>query len=360
MNVQPKTDYEKEIRKFVRQFGGFFNAHAHGDRAFTYKDEYYTHVSGLSVSEIEKLSLTEKQGLVWVLHTGPAFDKECLRTRLTKLLEDSIKFEVTRLDSAIDVTYNTGLKPFEIAEKIKQEYKEKIDFRIGAYNVAGFKDSAPERFEIFEEAVKRADFIVALAEKDKKPEHIGERQHNVYMLKLGIEYKKPVHFHVGQANLPEDRGAELLFGDMNFVYDINYRLNKYPQNMLVHNISASCYSEENFQKHREQLIKYNLGVICCPSAAISMRQERKFQAPIHNSIARVWDFTLKGIPVYLGTDNINDVFVPSSTSDLYDEALYLSNSLRFYNPRILAKIACGKKLDEFDKGRIRRVVEQDN
>ncbi len=178
------------------------------------------------------------------------------------------------------------------------------------------------------------------------------------MLKLGIKYKKPIHFHVGQANSSGDRGAELLFEDMHFVYDIDYRLNEYPQNMLIHNISASCYSEEDFQKHCEQLIKYNLGVICCPSAAISMRQERKFQAPIHNSIARVWDFTLKGIPVYLGTDNVNDVFVPSSTPDLYDEAVCLSNSLRFYNPRILAKIACGKKLDEFDRGRIRRAVGQ--
>ncbi len=167
MDTQSKTEYEKEIRKFSRQFGGFFNAHAHGDRAFTSKDEYYAHVSGLSVYEIEKLSLTEKQSLVWVLHTGLAFNRERLEGRLKRLLEDSIKFGVMRLDSTIDVTYNTKLNSFEIAEKIKQEHKEKIDFRIGAYNVAGFKDSVPERYEILKRLSKEQILLLRLLKKIK-------------------------------------------------------------------------------------------------------------------------------------------------------------------------------------------------
>jgi hypothetical protein len=177
------------------------------------------------------------------------------------------------------------------------------------------------------------------------------------MLKKGIELEKPIHFHIGQANsLDDTKGAELLFEDIDWVYNKLFRLKDYPQNMLVHNISASCYPEEDFQKHCSQLKTYNLGVICCPSAALSMKQDRRHTAPIHNSIARVWDFILNEIPVYLGTDNINDLFVPSSTPDLYDEVSDLTNSLRFYNPRILAKIACGKRLDNFDRGRIRLAI----
>ncbi len=353
--IEFKTDYEKEVREYAEQFGGFFNSHTHGDRAFTYKDDYYVGVA-LSVSDIERLSLREKQSLVWALHAGHAFSKECIEERMTRLLEDSIRYGTRRLDTTIDTTYNTKLEPLEVAEKLKRQYREKIDLRLGAYNVSGFKDSVPERFEIFEEAVKRADFIVALAEKDRKPGHIGEREHNIYMLNLGIKLNKQVHFHVGQANTPEDRGAETLFEDIDWVYNKLHRLKEFPQNILVHDISASCYSEDDFNRHCDNLLKYNLGIICCPSAALSMKQKKEFEAPIHNSIARIWDFILRGIPVYLGTDNINDVFIPVSSPDLYDEINYLANSLRVYNPRILAKIACGKELDNFDKGRIKRAL----
>ncbi|MBW1650043.1 MAG: hypothetical protein JRJ44_05115 [Deltaproteobacteria bacterium] len=352
----PKTDYEKSVRDFAKGFGGFYNAHAHGDRAFTYNGIYYKHV-GLSVADIEKLSLKEKQGLVWALHTGTAFTKESIRARMIRLLEDSIKYGIRVINSAIDVTYNSKFSSLEVAESLKKEYAGRIELMIGAYNVAGFKDKESKRFEIFEEAVKRSDFIVALAEKDRKKEHIGEEQHNVYMLKLGLKYNKPVHFHIGQANTPDEIGTELLFQDMDFVYNKDYRLREYPQNLLVHDISASCYDEEKFQKHCDNLIKYNLGVICCPSAALSMKQHSAYKTRIHNSIARIWDYAIRDIPVFFGTDNINDVFVPSSTPDLYDEIFLLSNALRGYNTRVLTKIACGRLLDNFDKGRIMKILD---
>ena len=177
------------------------------------------------------------------------------------------------------------------------------------------------------------------------------------MLKLGLKYNKPVHFHIGQANTPDEIGTELLFKDMDFVYNKDYRLREYPQNLLVHDISASCYDEEQFKRHCDNLIKYNFGVVCCPSAALSMKQQSAYKTRIHNSIARIWDYAIKDIPVFLGTDNINDVFVPSSTPDLYDEIFLLSNALRGYNTRVLTKIACGKLLDNFDKGRIMKILD---
>ena len=351
-----KTSYEQKIRENVKSFGGFFNSHAHIDRAFTYEDQYYSH-RDISLGYIEGCSLQEKQRLAWTLHVGSAFNSDCLEERMNRVLESSISYGVTRLDSCIDVTYNTKLAGIEIAEKLKNKFSGKIDFRIGSYNVSGFKDSNPERYELFNEACKRADFIVALAEKDRKGGHIGERQHNIYMLRLGIELNKPVHFHVGQANNPLDRGDELLFQCMDFVYNGFYRLKEFPKNPLVHNISASCLNEEEFSKHCDNLIKYNAGVICCPTAAVSMRQDRTYNTPIHNSIGRVWDFALKKIPVYIGTDNINDVFVPSSSPDMYHEIVQLSHALRFYNPWILSKIGCAKDLDDFDRGKIEKALK---
>jgi cytosine/creatinine deaminase len=363
-----KSDYEKQIREGSKIKGGFYNAHSHGDRAYTFDDLYYPSIQS-SVSLFESLSLPEKQNLVWRLHKGPAFEPKCIEDRLTRLLEDSIGFGVTRLNSCIDVTYNTGLTGWEIASDLREKYKDKIDFRLGAYNVSGFKDPCDEmdseessnarlRWKYFEEAAKTADFLVALAEKDRKPKHIGEEQHNIYFLNKGLELGIPIHFHVGQENRQTDRGSDLLFRNIRQVYDLQNRLQRkdYPKNFLVHDISASCYDESDFQRHVENLKNFGLGVICCPTAGISMRQDRSLNVPTHNSLARVWDYTLAGVQVMVGTDNVNDVFVPSSNADLFDELMVLSHALRFYNPEIIVKLGVGILFDDFDRANIRKVI----
>ena len=55
----------------------------------------------------------------------------------------------------------------------------------------------------------------------------------------------------------------------------------------------------------------------------------------------------------MGVDNLDDIYVPASSADVYDEAEDLANSLRFYKPRILAKVLCGEELDPFDRDAIR-------
>ena len=127
----------------------------------------------------------------------------------------------------------------------------------------------------------------------------------------------------------------------------------------VHAISPSSYEEERFQKLLEGLVKYNIGVICCPSAAISMRQLRPIKTPTHNSLARVLEMIEAGVNIRIGTDNIADVFVPSGSPDIYNEIWLLSNACRFYNPDILAKLATGTKLTEMDREIVHSSLEQD-
>ena len=357
--MKPKSGYEKDVRKAVKKLGGFYNAHSHGDRAYTYRNKFYPDFQD-SVALFESKTLSEKQKLVWRLHKGPAFKKKSLRKRMTRLLDDSIRFGVTRLNSCIDVTYNTGLKGWEVACELKEKYQGKIDFKIGAYNVSGFRDGEEhkKRWDYFEEAAKTADFLVALAEKDRNSGHIGEEEHNVYFLNKGIELGIPVHFHVGQENRPTDRGAELLFENMRHVYKLQHRLseNEYPENYLIHDISAACYNEDDFQKHVDSLLEYRLSVVSCPTAAVSMLQDRGMEAPIHNSIARVWDYVLNEIPVFVGSDNVNDVFVPGSNADVFDELVMLNHALRLSNPEIIAKLASGTEFEDFDRGIIQRTI----
>ena len=189
-----KGSFEEEVRGFCSRFSGIGNFHIHGDRAYTRRDKFYGHV-GISVRDIDKLSLFAKQRLTWALHRGSAFESDCIVERMNRLIEESIRYGVNKIFTTVDVTYNTKFKSLDVAEQLKKQYAGRVDIQIGAYNPSGFKKRgiADGRFEIFEEAARRSDFLVALAEKDRGGVHIGERQHNWYMLNLAYKLNKPLH-----------------------------------------------------------------------------------------------------------------------------------------------------------------------
>lgn len=108
-----------------------------------------------------------------------------------------------------------------------------------------------------------------------------------------------------------------------------------------------------------RLVRNDVGVICCPSAALGMRQIRPLRTPTHNSIARVLELAAAGIHVRFGSDNIGDMFSPSTTVDLVDEIYLLSGAVRFYDVEILAKFAAGVLLDESDRKRIQQHLRDD-
>jgi cytosine/adenosine deaminase-related metal-dependent hydrolase len=357
---QPKSDFETEVRDFCnREFGGrIVNFHTHGDRAYTRRDSYYAHI-GKSVSELSTATLPEKQKLTWALHNGPAFDPSCIEERMERLVKESLFFGVKELWTTVDITYNSKFKSLEVAEKLKKRYRGKLDIKIGAYNPSGFQKGEEQkgRFELFEEAVMRADFIVGLAEKDRSSDHIGESQHNWYMLRLSYEHSKPVHFHVGQENRPTDNTLELLLHDLSLFQDNYLRVSpeNFPEVVAIHAISSSCKSQRVFNQTAKKMVERRVGLICCPRAAVSMLQDYSVVAPTHNSIAKVWDFAVRGVRIRgLGVDNLDDIFVPASSADIYDDSEYLANCLRLYRSRIIAKVLCGQELDPFDIGTIRK------
>jgi len=358
-------EFEKRVVDYCSEFGGMRNVHVHGDRAYTWRDEFYSK-TGKSLAQLAKSTLPEKQMLTWKLHDSSAFDSECIEQRMMRMLDESKDLGVVEVWTTVDATYNTRLKSLEVAEKLKREYKG-IKLLIGAYNPSGFKkigvDKAERRFEIFEEAASRADFLMGLAEKDRKKQgnedHIGESAHNCYMMRLARKLGKPVHFHVGQENRYSDNTLELLLTDIKHMQDDYWGADKreFPEVVAVHAISSACKPYEDFQETARRMVERDVSLICCPRAAVSMHQDKLLNVPTHNSIAPVWDFVLSGVKVKgLGVDNLDDIFVPASDSDIYKEAEYLAHALRLYDPRVIAKVMCGVDTDDFDKTTIRDII----
>ncbi|MEA3280603.1 MAG: hypothetical protein U9Q38_08410, partial [Thermodesulfobacteriota bacterium] len=128
----------------------------------------------------------------------------------------------------------------------------------------------------------------------------------------------------------------------------------------VHVISPSGYSEKEFKKLIDKLLDFNIGIIWCPSAGISMRRIRPQNGPLHNAAPRVLDFLLAGVWVVLGTDNNDDMMVPAGCGNPIIEIVMAANIARFYVPHIWAKLGAGIKLNAIDRNVLEAAIRRDH
>lgn len=354
------TPYFIELRRLIASRGGLFNAHLHLDRAGTL-DDTLTLLGKGSCGDTSHLSLSAKHGLIPLIHDSPAYDPGILRERTGRYLDLMQEAGTSRVDTLVDVTDDrVGLGALDAFLTLKRERAGRIDLRVAAYNPLGFKEAQAGRWDLFVEGARLADFLAALPERDDRrryPNHVGFEESCRKMLTLAAELEKPIHIHVDQGNDPSEAGVETvlrLMDELGFTPRVGE-----PWVWLVHAISPSTYDEDRFDRLLDDLSRHNAGVICCPSAAISMRQNRPVRTPTFNSIARVLEMLAAGVPVRIGSDNICDVTSPAGTVDLVDELFVLANALRFYDLDVLAGLGTGALPDASVRRRIADHVRRD-
>ncbi|NTW22308.1 amidohydrolase family protein [Candidatus Falkowbacteria bacterium] len=353
------SSYEQILIDLARRHGGWINAHTHLDRADTLGANFWVH-AGIDPLEAATLPLSVKQNLTGELHKGLAYTKESLKERMEKQLLQMIANGTKEVVSLIDATPDIGMVAIDTALALKKKYKGQIDFKIGPQPIFGFKQEKSERWDFFKSAAQVSDVLGSLPEKDDAPNKIGYDEHLKLVLKLGIELGKEVHIHVDQANNPSENGTETLVEAVRWLGSPKIKDSTEPGVWAVHAISPSCYDEYRFKKLLDNLKRYNIGIICCPRAALSMRQIRPIEGPLHNSIARLLEMIKWEIPVRLGTDNIADIFIPSGSNNMLNEIGYLSDSLRYYLTKLWVKIACGETPNDMDRASISRALYEDS
>lgn len=357
-------EYDRSLLLHVWEKGGFYNAHAHLDRAYTLDDIFLSHI-GTTPLEASNLPLSVKQNLVGDLHRGVAYDPENLHKRMRRAIEMQIAFGVTRLDTCIDATPDLpeeGLLAVRIALELKEAFREKIAIRIAPNPIFGFKEGT-RRWDVFERAARLCDFLSLLPEKDDyrgrdRDGKIGFEAHIRMGLELARELGKETHLHLDQANDPGESGTETLLQGLRWLQQPE---GKRGESMVkvIHMISPSAYDEERFSCLVDGLIEHHVGVIVCPTAALSMRQLRSLDSPLHNSIARMLELIKRKVPLWIGTDNICDVFVPQGDGDMLTEVKMGGHAVRIATPSIWAKLATGSPLNEVDIATVGRVLYED-
>ena len=180
----------------------------------------------------------------------------------------------------------------------------------------------------YEKATKITDIVGCLPSRDY--DHFDE--HLDIAFSTAKRLGKPIEAHLDQLNIPIENETERF---CDFVEKYEYQ----GKARAIHSISLACQPIEKQKEIAIRLIQLNIGVVVCPSAAISMTQHSNYNAPIHNSIAPIKILDEAGVNVGLGIDNINDLFMPLCDGNLNFELRLLAEASRIYDIEILEKIA---------------------
>jgi cytosine/adenosine deaminase-related metal-dependent hydrolase len=305
----------------IEQRGGFVNAHAHFDRAFTLAPGNV---------HLTQVSLREK----WSLNNDlkRTSSVEVYRYRIDQAVQRMVQQGARRCVTFVDIDPISELRALKAACQVRQQYQGVLELVIANQLLVQFCDTATGRInrevvDVFEEALDTLDVIGGLPDRDFPH---GE-QHLDIILDAARRTGKPVHVHVDQKNDPNENET-LWLAKKVIEYGLEDRV------AAIHSVSLSAKPLAERQDIYEHMSEAGLVVIVCPSADLSM-QSLPVQAPIHNSIAPVPELLEAGIPIALGTDNIMDIYCPLIDGDLYTELRLLAEACRFYDFEALAGIA---------------------
>ena len=310
-------DLQKLFLRTVAEHGGLACHHAHFDKAYLISEETLR----LSQQDMQKK---------WELYRflKESYTRADLTERISRGVEAMIAQGVTYCRTMVDADSTVKLLPVEAALEVKRIYRDSITFDVGVQPLQGVLD--PESRRYVEEACERADFVGGLPSRDRP----SPEKHLDIIMDIAKRYDKCIDVHIDQENNPREDETELL-AEKTIEHGLEGRV------FGVHAVSLAAKAPREQDRIIDRVLAANMGIIVCPSAAMSMKQ-LEMTAPLHNSIAPVVKLWERGVPLYLGVDNIHDLFMPIVDGNMWFECRMLMESCRFYDVEAVAKIATSK------------------
>jgi cytosine/creatinine deaminase len=310
-------DMREEFLRLVAENGGFTSYHAHYDKAYLISPDNL------------RLSMVDMQKK-WALyrHLKENYTREDLVERIGRGVQKMLDQGATHCRTLIDADSTIRTMGVEAALEVKKKFRGQIHFEIGVQPLQGVLDD--DSREQFEKACSMADVVGGLPSKDRPtPE-----RHLDIIMRIAREQNKRLDVHVDQENNPFENETEML-ARKTIEHGLEGRVS------AVHAISVSAKPAHEQDRIIRLLKDAGVSVIVCPSAALSMRQ-LDMQGPLHNSIAPVPKLLDAGVSVYLGVDNVYDLFMPLVDGDLWFESRLLMEACRFYDIDRVAKLVTDK------------------
>ena len=310
-------DMKSAFMERVDRQGGLTCHHAHFDKAYLINEQ------NLALSQRD---MQEKWRLYRELKQGYHYDD--LYTRVSRGVERMIAQGVTHCRSFIDADALVGLLPLQVALDVRERYRDQIVLEFAVQPLEGVLE--PQARKAFVEACELADVIGGLPSRDRP----NPEAHLDFIMELAHDLDKPIDVHIDQENQPNEHETEML-AQATIKHGLEGKVRG------VHAISLAAQQHDDQQRVIELVHDAGMGVVICPSAAISMKPH-DLMAPIHNSIAPLQRLIEGGVEVMMGVDNIHDLFMPLVDGDIWFECRLLMEATRCYDLDLIAQVACSR------------------
>lgn len=303
----------EELYVDISNAGGFVNAHAHFDRAYTV--DYQT-------MKLTKNHLFEKWKLVDDIKRKRTVEE--YSEGITKAIDMQKFYGVTAACTFVDIDPVVKYKALDGAISARNAFPD-FEMKIACQTLKGILNK--ESYDLIEERIGNIDIIGSLpgADKGREAEHLDT------VMDLAKYYNKMLHVHVDQLNDSDEKETELL-ARKTMDWGLEGRV------VAVHSISLACHP----QKYRKEVYSMakdaGLMFVSCPTAWIDHPRTEKL-VPFHNAITPVDELIENDLIVALGSDNIHDIYKPYSNGDMYVELRFLLEACKIYDTNILKKIA---------------------
>lgn len=307
-------DLKEEILQKIKENGGWVNAHAHFDRAYTITKENYHYA---------KATLQEKWELNNQLKQSSTVDD--IYNRMAQGIETMLAQGVSAVGTFIDVDAYIKDKAIKAAQKIRGSYGK--DLEIVYINQVHYGVLEKEARFWFDKAVEFVDIIGGLPERDKG----HEAEHLDILLSTAREKKKMAHIHIDQFNDPNQQDTELL-AKKTIEHELQGKV------VGIHGISIGAHDKAYREKLYTLMKQADLMMVASPLGWLDTRRNETLM-PFHNALTPVDELIPAGITVAIGTDNIADIYKPFITGDMWEELHALLEASHLWSVEDMVNVA---------------------
>lgn len=309
----------KDLFKNIESSGGFVNAHAHLDRAYTVTPE---------MMDLTKNHLHEKWKLVDEIKKNRT--TEDYRRGITLALHSQKRIGVTTVCSFIDIDGVVGYRAIDGAVLARKDASETLehsgmDILYACQTLKGVLNE--KSFGLINDRIGSFDIIGSLpgADKNREAEHLD------VVMRLAKQHDKMLHVHVDQLNHPDEKETELLCRKT-IEHGLEGRV------VAVHSISLACHPKAYRREVYRMAKDSGMMFITCPTAWID-HPRSELLMPFHNAVTPVDELLEHDLTVAIGSDNIHDIYKPYADGDMKAELRFLLESCKIYDTEKLNIIA---------------------
>lgn len=308
-------DLRSLVEEKIHKKGGWVNAHAHFDKAYT-----------IQKKDLPFVNLSLQKKWFYIDEMKRTMSVQDIYDRMALATDRMLSQGVQAVGTFIDVDDVIKDKSIQAGMKLRETYNDQITIVFINQVLRGVIQKEARKW--FDIGAQFVDIIGGLPAKDAG----REGEHLDILLQTAKRLGKMVHVHVDQLNMTQEKETELLI-DKTIEHHMEGNV------VGIHGISIGTHLKKYREKLYKKMLTAQLMMVSCPVAWIDDVYHTEELTPTHNSITPVDEMVPRGIPVAIGTDNISDIYKPFADGSMWSELVLLLDACRYRNIDKLIEIA---------------------